>query len=384
MASIYVKKPLPWMMVEMKISSPQQRSHGPTSGSSPKRVSNKRSNKVVSPRSTPCASSTSANSGCRSTRSSPHPRDGVGRAERELSVLAFELVEMCERYGLAHPAKNLPAREQLRQYDPTLANRIEALRGRNGYRRLAVYVGAPTPPRTKRRRRNPSRLAPWKRLEYIKQTLRPFQRNLNVLPPLLTLDHEIRTAIRWHGGAYKFCEMTGMLRDGEWRTMRRFACFLRRIVRLVHDKPLPSFFERVDAETNQRVFFPSTDRIRASGLWTGLQRYGGRRALIVRLGFASPRSGLFMGPFSVSFAAELVTYAISVVAVSQDLYLGMPSIERMKHDGRLDLIELCDRFGGHVEVARRVGLVPGTVNVVFPDRRDAVLGDHNNRSTTGM
>lgn len=290
--------------------------------------------------------------------SGAHPRDGVGRAERELSVLAYELIAMCERYGLAHPAERLPAREQLRRYDPTLANRIEALRGRNGYRRLAVYVGAAPPPRKRRRRRSAKCLAKWKQVNFVLDALRPFQRNQNVLPSVECLDLDLRSALKWHGGVKKFCYTTGMLLDSEWRMMRRYACFMLRLVRLSYPSPLPPFMERVETEAKACLHFPPTSAFESAGLWIALQRYGGRRALILRLGYKKATNGLFMGPFSVSFAAELLSYAISLALVSDDSNLAMPSLERMERDGRENLANLCVRFGGPKEVGRRVGLVP--------------------------
>jgi hypothetical protein len=278
---------------------------------------------------------------------------------RDLAELASALTITCVRNGWPHPSVSLPSRSVLRGADPTLANRIEALRGRDGYRRLARYVGATPPPlvpRSKRRRRDER----WENPEYVLQVLRQQQyEQRNVMPRLSSLSTDLRAAVRIHGGPKEFARKLGLLPASEWRTVRRFGELLDGLVSLVYEgRPLPALPTRIEEEALAQVPFPRTHQLRRAGLYSPVQRYGGRRALSARLGFARDASGVFMGSFSVSFASELVGYAARVGIATQDGFVGMPSFTQMEADGRADLIAQCERFGGGADVGRRVGLVP--------------------------
>lgn len=168
----------------------------------------------------------------------------------------------------------------------------------------------------------------------------------------------------------EFANDVHMMRDGEWQSFVRFTQFIDALVALVHGSGEldgvgesegdsgASWKDRVDAESREELQFPSSEALRSAGLYAGVQRYGGRRALGARLGFRRQAGGLFMGAFSPSFAVELVRYALDVAEPNSNGYLSMPRPAQMRADGREGLAELCERFGGATEVGRRLGLVP--------------------------
>jgi hypothetical protein len=332
------------------------------------------------------------------------PGDGVGRSERDIAELAASLIATCASVGLPHPSVALPTRDHLRRVNPTLANRIEALRGRNGYRRLARFVGAPAPLALRRNRGATRSTALWMDIDCVRQALRPYQNHPNVLPRIGSLSAEMRAVVRRLGGSEAFCKKAGMLGDAEWRTVCRFSTFLTGLVLLMyanhdpsslpgpssHPSPpsmsspsstnplqgagparqpcMPPLHYRVENESRGLVPFPSTRALVDAGLYPAVQRYGGRHALIFRLGFARGSSPIFMGSFSVSYAAELLVYATEVATCTSDGYVGMPSRAKMSADGRLGLSKLTRVFGGEVEVGRRCGLVPIPNDYVTDER----------------
>lgn len=153
---------------------------------------------------------------------------------------------------------------------------------------------------------------------------------------------------------------TGFLREVEWRGFVRFLGMLDDLIAILHGSENVSLMERVEIEVRDGgLVFPSTEVIVAAGLEKELRRYGGRRALGARLGFC--REGkLFMGAFSISFAAEIMRFAVESAQVSPEGYLAMPGEEEMLEYGRGELYAMCGRFGGGKEVGRRLGLVPRT------------------------
>jgi hypothetical protein len=288
-------------------------------------------------------------------------RPRVGSAARCLAQLAVELAEACAASGLPPPGVRMPEREELRAVNPTLANRIEALPGRNGWRRLAAFVGseAALPPVRRRKRSAATLLRRLDDVEYLRAQLRPFQAHARVVPCLHSLPSELRSAVRRHGGVGEFARVARMLRLAEWQHFVRFGSLLDALCAVLYGADAAGgWLRRVEAESREEAEFPTGEEMRAVGMHAAVQTYGGRRALGARLGFRRQKGGIYMGAFSVTFAAELVRYAVDVAAVTPEGYLAMPRVEWMLRDGRGDLATLCERFGGAAEVGRRVGLVP--------------------------
>lgn len=214
---------------------------------------------------------------------------------------------------------------------------------------------------TRRQRGAREVLRQWDDPTNVLDALREHQAHPRVLPCVSKLPSTLREAVRRQGGSGNLSRKTGMLVDCEWRRALRFAEFLKELaaVSLCEDRAGLSLAEKVEIESSGNGLpFPCTAILRETGLYVGLQRYGGRRALGARLGFARGPSGIFMGAFSVSFAADLLAYAADVAEMGEEGTVAMPGIARMESDGRGDLAALSLRFGGVSEVGRRLGLVP--------------------------
>lgn len=292
--------------------------------------------------------------------SAPAPLS-VGRAERSLAELSAALATTCAVAGLPPPHVRLPTLAEVRAADPTLANRIESVRGRNGYRRLAVYLGQAPPAVRRRKRRKSEDLRRFDDTAFLLRELRPFQWHPRVLPCLRPLPKTLRVAIRRQGGLRQFASNVSMIREGEWRNFAKFLEFIEAMLTLVHGSPtadVDNWTVRVEMESREEIGFPTSEDLRRAGLYAGVQLYGGRRALGARLGFRRQPGGIFMGSFSATFAAQLLHYALDTAIPTADGYLTMPSPSRMLADGRGDLAALSDRFGGYIDVGRRLGLVP--------------------------
>lgn len=285
----------------------------------------------------------------------------LGRAERNLEELSAALAAVCAAAGFPPPHVRLPALAEVRAVDPTLANRIESVRGRNGYRRLAVYLGQDPPAVQRRERCKAEELRQFDDVAFLLGELLAFQSHPRVLPCLCRLPKQLRAAVRRQGGVRELAANVGMLRDGEWRSFAKFTQFIESMLTLVHGSPssdADTLMARVEAESREEIEFPSTEDLRRAGMYAGVQQYGGRRALGARLGFRRQPGGLFMGSFSATFAGQVLQYALETAVPTEDGYLSMPMTSRMLADGRGDLAALCERFGGCVEVGRRLGLVP--------------------------
>lgn len=129
-----------------------------------------------------------------------------------------------------------------------------------------------------------------------------------------------------------------------------------------------SYFSRIHAQCTNPPPFPSAARICEAGLAGDVQRYGGRKALAVRLGFSRVHGirNLYMGSFSVQFAADVLDFAARQVDVASDGSVAMPVIRSLIANGKGHIANVVETLGGEVEVGRRLGLVPLSALPVLP------------------
>lgn len=321
----------------------------------------------------------------------------------ELADLANAVRKVCISQRWPAPESEFPSREDLRRVDPTLCNRIEAVRGRDGFRRVAKILGVRPPPVRRRKQRGQwdtagrPKLSNWRDPSLVRQSLSTFQQHThpNVLPPTPSLSEELRAVIRRYGGPIEFAQKFDLIRETEWSHIARFQAFLQHIVHMLYQGDsflaspglnqvvngddseyvlppkstwtlhrsgvyLPPLPTRIRRESLMQHTFPETSALADAGLHADVRRFGGRRGLSARLGFARCEApyDVFMGPFSISLAAELLWYATRVSCIVVDGDLGMPSCEQLEKDGFEHLVEPIRSFGGSVEVGRRIGLVP--------------------------
>lgn len=290
--------------------------------------------------------------------------------DRELLALAEAIRALCERERLPDPCVQFPEKRVIRRLEPTLGNRIEAFPGRSGYSRLAAHMQGRDLGDVRTRSVSHHTYGLWTDPWLTRELLAPYLSHPNVLPRLCTLPRETAAAIQRHGGAAEFVNKVGMIKHKDWSNVLRFA----RLVRWLADcartaeiaegedfsKNPDAYVSMVETESMSGVEFPPASTIESAGYSRDCQRYGGRKSLSIRLGFlyVNSRMPLFMGPMSVRFAADLLEYAAQAVCVSEDCSVGMPPLERLIEDGRLDLVAAIGIFGGEVDVGRRLGLVP--------------------------
>jgi hypothetical protein len=124
--------------------------------------------------------------------------------------------------------------------------------------------------------------------------------------------------------------------------------------------------------------FPTGSEIKENGymsLYYAIQRYGGRKFLMSRFGMVPPggssdtgkkKISLYMdlsfGPFSIDFAIDLLEYIrnhnmqLSAPLRVKPATIRMPTEYELFQNGRNDLIEGIQKYGGYENVARRLGL----------------------------
>lgn len=285
------------------------------------------------------------------------PREEYRR--RELQYLSNELRNLCNREALPPPDVSFPSPSDIRRLAPALANRIASFPGRGGYATLAGYIGGCEVVRSAGDGKGDWRV--WTGSEYILQQLEKHQHHASVLPLLTSLPKNLSAAIQRQGGGGAFARRHGMILEKEWANMRRFA----RLARWLSDYAGSKYSEGryisfVKQQCESPEKFPPTAEIEGAGMIAELQRYGGRRALAMRFGFerSGGMRGLFMGEFSILFAADVLEFATEAVCVAEDGNLGMPGCAVMRQMGRTELAEVVEWFGGEEEVGRRLGLVP--------------------------
>ncbi|CDF37485.1 unnamed protein product [Chondrus crispus] len=294
--------------------------------------------------------------------------------EKELAELAQSLYMLCADHDLVHPSEEFPDKKLIRKLSPPLGNRIAAFPGRNGYNRLAEYIRAkanksfekPVRDEFKSTKRWGLRTNPHE----LRMELLAYQTHPQVLPRLNSLPSEIAGAIQRQGGAAVFARAHGMVLDRDWGNLLRFSG----LIRWLSDQVFPlidvpngsnantaeSYLLMVQYQMKHPPNFPSPVEVARAGFTNDVLRYGGRKSLAGRLGFSRTYGirDVFMGPFSVLFAADLLEHAVKQVHVSADCSIAMPAMECMVADGRSDLAGAVGFLGGEGAVGRRVGLVP--------------------------
>jgi hypothetical protein len=123
---------------------------------------------------------------------------------------------------------------------------------------------------------------------------------------------------------------------------------------------------------NRKVFPKGIDlkEKKCMSLYYAVQRYGGRKFLMSRLGFPSKSSrtiemdfsyaNLKFGSFSIDFAIDLLEYIrnaqLKLKGPLKPAVIRMPTEYLLFQDQRYDLIDSIQKFGGYENVARRLGL----------------------------
>lgn len=293
--------------------------------------------------------------------------------ERELAELAACLTDVLSAAGRPAPQEVFPDKRVIQKLSPRLGNRIAAFPGRNGYHRLGVYVRAGMAGLNVRDERKEGwspggKWRVWTDPLAIRADLLAYQLHPQVLPRLNALPTELSSAIQRKGGAASFVLAEGMVLEKDWANITRLA----RVVRWLADEVLDDgygptkevwdpeeYLGIIRDQINNPPPFPTLEHISKAGIMNEIQRYGGRKSLALRLGFSSAYGlrDVFMGPFSVQFAADILDFASRQVYVC-DGSVAMPTVEIMRNCNRHDLADATFLFEGEESVGRRVGLVP--------------------------
>lgn len=291
---------------------------------------------------------------------------------RELVAIAHSLEDTCSLAGRPPPHVDLPHFSTIRKLDPRLGNRIAAFPGRNGYNRLAEYIRSRSVDASQPEPLNPDpkptgNWGVWTDPQTTRAELLAYQLHPQVLPRLCSLPVELSGAIQRQGGASVFASREGMVLDKNWANILRLSRLVRWLADEVNHEENKGeqisevrYFNLVQTQCTSPPPFPSAARICKAGLATDVQRYGGRKALAVRLGFSRVHGirDLFMGPFSVQLAADVLDFAVRQVDVASDGSVVMPTIRSLEANGKGHIANVVETLGGEIEVGRRLGLVP--------------------------
>lgn len=313
---------------------------------------------------------------------------------RQLAQLAISLEEVCRNNSLPPPHISFPSLQEIRSADPILANRIAAFPNRAGYTSLAKYVGSylnsenplvdTRAPSSRTSMGDPIRPSTWGRWTCFNQLceeLQKFQPHPNVMPPLNSLPTALSSAIQRKGGSALFARRANL-------ADYKIYLHLTRLSTLVHwlagQVPLQKTVKRspkqyvrlVQHQSENAPSFPISSAIAMDGMWKEVRRFGGKRFLALRLGYsrADAIRGLFMGPFSVQLAADVLAYSLEKSIPADDGYIAMPTVDVMESDGFQHLAAAVRHFGGEDTVGRRLGLISSTISTQ--------TGDHSTYSET--
>lgn len=303
------------------------------------------------------------------------PQESAARLlqERELAALSEALADVLAEAGLPPLGEVFPEKRVIRSLSPQLGNRIAAFPGRNGYNRLEQYVRframrLPIPEASQETLSPSRKWRAWTDPEIIRAELLAYQLHPQVLPRLNSLPRDLSAAIQRQGGAAAFASAQGMILDKDWINVTRLARLVRWLADFALDNSgvtskssleVDEYVNLIRRQAADPPQFPSQEAISCAGLTNELQRYGGRKSLALRLGFAHVHGirDAFMGPFSVQYAADILEFASRQVYV-HDGSVAMPTAELMRANGRNGLAEAVVFFNGEDNVGRRVGLVP--------------------------
>lgn len=300
----------------------------------------------------------------------------VSSRNKELSNLANDLQDLCTQLSFPSPHESLPSLRIIRAHHPTLANRIAAFPGRTGYNALARYFNSPlATPTSKSKSGSTSSVTPFSPKRYrhgqwadpldILHKLKPFQPHPNVMPQLKELPSDLSSAIQRKGGCNRFALDHNLVHFRSYQNSMRLgqvtkwlstaACNDTRITRPNPDKE--EYLKFIRSQSSNPPMFPQTSTMPISVV-QNIYRLGSKRTLALRLGYGQKDGipGLFLGDFSIQFAADILDFALENVTVSNDSCVRMPSATSLyQHPHLVAGVEL---FGGTVAVGRRLGLVP--------------------------
>lgn len=300
----------------------------------------------------------------------------VSSRNKELSHLANDLKDLCTQLSLPSPHESLPSMRIIRAHHPTLANRIAAFPGRAGYNALARYFNSPlATPASKLTSRSTSSITPSSSERYrhgqwadpldILHKLKPFQPHPNVMPQLKELPPELSSAIQRKGGCNRFALDHSLVHFRNYQNSMRLAhvtkwlstaaCSDTRISRPNPDKE--EYLRFIKSQSSNPPMFPPSSTM-PTRIVQHIYRLGSKRTLALRLGYGQKDgiAGLFLGDFSIQFAADILDFAMENVTVSNDSCVGMPTAASLYQQPHL--IAGTELFGGTVAVGRRLGLVP--------------------------
>lgn len=165
-------------------------------------------------------------------------------------------------------------------------------------------------------------------------------------------------AIARFGGAKKISEIAGLVAYHEWHYFEGQLELMKALIKYVDER-----------QGGDRTFFPTGTELKESGrmsLYYAIQRYGGRKFLMSRFGMQTQSCSsktyleISFGPFSLDFAIDLLEYIrhdhMEQKAPLKPAVIRMPTEYVLFQEGRSDLIDGIQKYGGYENVARRLGL----------------------------
>lgn len=169
--------------------------------------------------------------------------------------------------------------------------------------------------------------------------------------------NDLFQAIARFGGSAKVAKIAGVVPYTEWR-------YFEGQLKLMKD--LTGYLD--EFHRGDHTLFPIASEIKSNNymaLYYGIQRYGGCKFLLTRFGMVCPRGqknylDMSFGPFSIDFAIDLLEYIRDDHLKRQPplnvAVIRMPTEYELFSNGRNDLIDCIQQFGGYENVARRLGL----------------------------
>eukprot|EP00189_Rhodosorus_marinus_P014027 CAMPEP_0184746446 /NCGR_PEP_ID=MMETSP0315-20130426/8976_1 /TAXON_ID=101924 /ORGANISM="Rhodosorus marinus, Strain UTEX LB 2760" /LENGTH=275 /DNA_ID=CAMNT_0027219019 /DNA_START=597 /DNA_END=1424 /DNA_ORIENTATION=- len=274
----------------------------------------------------------------------------------------------------------MPPKKTIRELDTLLVNRIECLPGGTGWQKIADHLGWEFKPRPKRGKYIITNFSPGyfdcavslrKEVEnLLDETDGSLHDGRNIMPSVAVLRRKpyLLNAIRQMGGPDEVAPRIGLCSPSDWRYFREF----RAVLTL-----LSEYMELTDA----KGVMPRLRHLQQNGfeeLSRLIIRHGGSKAMASRLDLKLPSgkpNDLYWGPFSVSFALEVLDACDTLRFVDRGM-IRMPSTDTLVAFGVPNADVLIEAYGGEDAVARRLGVAP-------PPKYDANLGAENPQHLPG-
>eukprot|EP00871_Galdieria_phlegrea_P000898 jgi/Galph1/1809/GphlegSOOS_G480.1 len=287
--------------------------------------------------------------------------------DRDLNMLCKEVANLIETCNFVRG--EMPSKKTIRQYNPLLMNKISSRR--SYYEDIAQRLGLKLvktcrKKKTEQEQRSMSETQVdksygyWTDMNNIAKELRTFCTEHNFNERVLPKGHhflskgrgDIWYAIARKGGERLVASSLGLHCNQDWRYFEDFLSLVKEIC---------DFCKKY----NMQGVMPSYRTFRLTGrhdLARRILRHGGTVALGARLGLKlSKYTGkshlLNWGPFSIHLAIDCLEFTREHCNVVEGM-VRMPSVQCMLMNGRDDLVEQVESYGGVVEVARRLGLAP--------------------------